>query len=91
METAEKTRAKEARTAFPILAVGSQDNSVSFWRPGSSRPILVARDLFKSSVMDLTWSANGLVCVAASYEGTIAVFLFDERELGTVVDSSIRV
>lgn len=70
---------------MPLIycALGSQDRSVSLWRNHASRPLVVVQDLFEHSVMDLCWSTSGGHLFAASYDGSIAVIVFQpETELG---------
>ncbi|KAL4399463.1 HIR complex subunit [Malassezia pachydermatis] len=71
-----------AKGPVTVVALGSQDQSVSVWITGTSRPLMVARSLFERHVMDLVWSADGYSLYACSSDGTVAVITFDETELG---------
>jgi len=68
---------KDGQT-FSISAVGSMDQSVSFWASNSTRPKLVLEDIFQSSIIDVRWNASGTHCFACSHDGTLAVFAMDE-------------
>ena len=47
------------------------------------RVALQAADkFFKRAVMDVAWTPDGMTMVACSVDGTIAVFQFDEKDLG---------
>ncbi|QDZ24548.1 protein HIRA [Chloropicon primus] len=64
------------------IALGAQDNKVTVWLSQKARPVLVAKTFFNQSVVDLCWSPDGLTLFAASIDGTVAVFSFEEKELG---------
>jgi protein HIRA/HIR1 len=40
-----------------VVALGSDDLSISVWQTKSARPLIVAKDVFERPVMDLTWWA----------------------------------
>ncbi|KNC51818.1 TUP1 split protein 1 HIRA enhancer [Thecamonas trahens ATCC 50062] len=62
---------------FVCCAIGSQDNSISIWASFQDRPLLIATAMFEHSVMDLSWSDDGTVLMACSYDGTVGCFVFD--------------
>ena len=64
------------------IALGAQDNKVTVWLSRKARPVLVAKTFFQQSVVDLSWSPDGLTLFAASIDGSIAMFAFEESELG---------
>ena len=73
-----------------VVALGSQDQSVSVWITGLPRPVLVARDVFERHVMDLSWSADGYTLYACSSDGSIALFTFTPDELAeTLPDTTL--
>jgi HIRA B motif len=63
--------------------MGSQDSGVSVWLTSTSRAIIVIKELFSHSVLDLAWSSDGLKLFACSYDGSIAEIEFEEKEFGT--------
>jgi len=67
---------------FVVCAVGSMDNSVSFWTSSGRRPKLVIEHLFHSSILDLSWAPDGKSCVVASSDGSVACIGFDEGFFG---------
>lgn len=46
-----KTRAK----ASCMLALGSDDSSISIWRNTRNKPLLVVKDIFERQILDLCW------------------------------------
>ncbi|XP_050427606.1 protein HIRA homolog [Adelges cooleyi] len=65
-----------------LCALGSRDSNVSVWLTGLSRPIVVLESLFQGPVLDLSWSKNGLNLYACSFDGSIAIFLFNQKDIG---------
>ncbi|XP_046386509.1 protein HIRA isoform X2 [Ischnura elegans] len=63
-------------------AIGSRDRSLSVWLTALKRPLVVIRELFTSSVLDLSWSVAGLQLMACSWDGTVAYVEFSDEELG---------
>ena len=66
----------------PCVAMGGQDRMVSVWLTQKERPVMVGKHFFKQSVIDLTWAPDGLTLYAASIDGSVAVFKFQESEIG---------
>ncbi|XP_060810940.1 protein HIRA homolog [Amyelois transitella] len=64
-------------------AVGSRDRTLSIWLTSLKRPLVVVHDLFGDSVLDLSWSSDGLNLLACSTDGTVACLQFTNKELGT--------
>lgn len=46
---------------YCCLAIGSRDRCLSVWMTAMQRPLLVIRDLFTESILDLSWSHDGYV------------------------------
>ncbi|XP_050526168.1 protein HIRA homolog [Daktulosphaira vitifoliae] len=65
-----------------LSAVGSRDSNVSVWLTGLRRPVVVLESLFQGPVLDLSWSKDGLNLYACSFDGTIAILLFDQKDIG---------
>ncbi|XAR60118.1 hypothetical protein NMG60_11033370 [Bertholletia excelsa] len=76
-----KNEDKEAQP-YNIIAIGSQDRTITVWTTASPRPLFVAKHFFTQSVVDLSWSPDGYSLFASSLDGTIATFHFEEKELG---------
>ncbi|KAG9158117.1 hypothetical protein Leryth_000276 [Lithospermum erythrorhizon] len=68
---------------YNIIAIGSQDRTITVWTTASPRPLFVAKHFFSQSVVDLSWSPDGYSLFACSLDGTVATFCFDVKELGT--------
>ncbi|XP_041977561.1 protein HIRA homolog [Aricia agestis] len=64
-------------------AVGSRDRALSIWLTSLKRPLVVVHDLFADSVLDLSWSSDGLNLLACSSDGTVACIQFTNKEIGT--------
>lgn len=65
-----------------LCAVGARDSNVSVWLTGLKRPIVVLESLFQGPVLDLSWSKNGLTLYACSFDGSIAILIFDQKDIG---------
>ena len=57
--------------SFSVCAVGSMDKSISVWRTNSPKPFAVFSHLFEESVLDISWSSDGLSMMACSHDGQI--------------------
>lgn len=71
-----------------VVALGAQDQSVSVWMTGMARPLMVARNLFERSLMDVQWSADGYVLYACSSDGSVAALAFDASDLANTLPES---
>lgn len=67
---------------YCCLAIGSRDRCLSVWMTALQRPLLVIRDLFTESILDLSWSHDGYILLACSGDGTVACLQFNENQLG---------
>ena len=75
---------------YCCIAVGSRDRSISVWLTSQPRPLIVAHDLFESSVLDISWSKDGYRLLACSQDGTVAAMVFTPSELGHKLTSEER-
>ncbi|XP_043720690.1 protein HIRA isoform X1 [Telopea speciosissima] len=78
---ASKTAPKES-LPYNVIAIGSQDRTVTVWTTASARPLFVAKHFFTQSVVDLSWSPDGYSLFACSLDGTVATFHFEVKEVG---------
>lgn len=78
---ASKTGGKELQP-YNVIAIGSQDRTITVWTTASPRPLFVAKHFFSQSVVDLSWSPDGYSLFACSLDGTVATFHFEVKELG---------
>lgn len=77
------TRAVEGELGpYNVVAIGSQDRTITVWTTLWKRPLFVARHFFRQSVVDLSWSPDGYSLFACSLDGTVATFHFEDREFG---------
>ncbi|GLT48744.1 hypothetical protein SLA2020_223520 [Shorea laevis] len=67
---------------YNVIAIGSQDRTITVWTTACPRPLFVARHFFSQSVVDLSWSPDGYSLFACSLDGTVATFHFEDKELG---------
>ncbi|XP_063920642.1 protein HIRA homolog isoform X2 [Zophobas morio] len=67
---------------YCCCAIGSRDRSISVWLTSLKRPLVVIKDLFDDSVLDISWSSNGLYLFACSWDGSVACVIFDQKEIG---------
>lgn len=67
---------------YCCCAVGSKDRSLSVWLTSLKRPLVVIHDLFDKSIMDISWTLNGLGLMVSSMDGTVAYLEFSQDELG---------
>ncbi|KAK4358592.1 hypothetical protein RND71_020821 [Anisodus tanguticus] len=76
-----KSGGKESQP-YNVIAIGSQDRTITVWTTASPRPLFVAKHFFSQSVVDLSWSPDGYSLFACSLDGSVATFHFDGNELG---------
>ncbi|XP_024632384.1 protein HIRA isoform X2 [Medicago truncatula] len=76
-----KTGPKEPQP-YNIIAIGSQDRTITVWTTASPRPLFVAKHFFTQSVVDLSWSPDGYSLFACSLDGSVGAFHFEAKELG---------
>lgn len=67
---------------YNVIAIGSQDRTITVWTTASARPLFVAKHFFTQSVVDLSWSPDGYSLFACSLDGTVATFHFEVKEIG---------
>eukprot|EP00300_Choanocystis_sp_HF-7_P025385 c271_g1_i1.p1 GENE.c271_g1_i1~~c271_g1_i1.p1 ORF type:complete len:855 (+),score=156.17 c271_g1_i1:98-2566(+) len=60
-----------------LCAIASKDCSVSIWMAGDSKPILVMKEMFAQSVLDISWSFDGLTLVLCGYDGKLGWITFE--------------
>ncbi|CAO2046544.1 unnamed protein product [Urochloa humidicola] len=78
---ASKISTKEQQP-YNIIAIGSQDRTITVWTTASFRPSFVAKHFFSQSVVDLSWSPDGYSLFACSLDGSVASFHLEAKELG---------
>ncbi|XP_022899329.1 protein HIRA-like [Olea europaea var. sylvestris] len=76
-----KTEGKDLQP-YNVIAIGSQDRTITVWTTASPRPLFVAKHFFTQSVVDLSWSPDGYTLFACSLDGSVSAFYFDVNELG---------
>jgi len=77
------------KSSYAIVALGSQDRSVSLWVTATSQPFLVLAEAFSQCIEDIRWSSDGQCLYVASYEGSILTLRFEEGELERVANDGI--
>ncbi|KAJ3186484.1 HIR complex subunit [Gaertneriomyces sp. JEL0708] len=81
-----KERSKESVAV--ICAIGSQDHGISVWSSAKNRAVVAAKRIFKHSVLDMSWTPDGMYLFACSYDGTVAMLAFEDGEFGTPVSAA---
>jgi len=81
-----KVSKKDKKNKFFCVAIGSRDQSLSVWLINRQRPLFVMHELFKDSILDISWSQDGYKMLCCSSDGSVAYFEFNEEELGKVLD-----
>lgn len=76
---------------YCCCAIGSRDRSISVWLTSLKRPLVVIKELFDDSVLDISWSSNGLHLLACSWDGTVACVIFSSNEIGTPLSDTEKV
>ena len=71
-----------------IFAMGGQDKRVTVWSSSEQRPLFCGARLFKSQVLDVAWTPNGLALLASSSDGTVACLQFDSSEFGAAASAA---
>ncbi|ORX92019.1 WD40 repeat-like protein [Basidiobolus meristosporus CBS 931.73] len=85
--TVSSAKREEFQDLTAVCAVGSQDRGISVWINRNARPLAVAQSVFQHSVLDLSWSSNGLVLCGCSYDGSVTVLQFKQEEFGVPLSS----
>ena len=67
---------------YSVVAVCSQDSTITVWKPQCQQPIAVIMDFSMMGVTDLSWGFNGNMLLASSHDGTITLFHFEPGSLG---------
>lgn len=71
--------------------MGSRDRSLSVWMTALQRPLVVIKDLFEDSILDLSWNTDHNILLACSTDGTVACLQFGPTELGTPLTEEDKV
>lgn len=65
---------------YCVLAVASQDLSISFWCTANAVPFLLIKNFTEAPVLDMCWDGN--ILYTSSYDGTVKKIEFSAGELG---------
>lgn len=76
---------QKADSKNALIAVGSQDGTVSVWTNSSPRPLVVLDGFFEHTVLDLAWTPDGRKLAAVSYDGHVALIRFQRELVGESV------
>lgn len=69
---------------YHIIALASQDLSISLWNSLKPFPFLLLKNSAEMPILDMKWNEKGNVLYFCSYDGLINKLEFDEGELGHV-------
>lgn len=67
---------------YSIVAIVSQDSTITVWKPGLPKPFAVIMDFCMMGVTDLTWGFNGNILLSSSHDGKVGAFHFKPGSLG---------
>lgn len=73
-----------------VIAMGSRDRSISIWATDRNRPLITIADIFKNSVLDISWTKNGYQLMACSSDGSVVYLEFTPDELGLIYSEEER-
>lgn len=68
--------------SYSIVAIVSQDSTISVWKPQMSKPFALMMDFCMMGVTDLSWGFNGNVLFSSSHDGKVTYFHFQPGILG---------
>lgn len=69
---------------YCVLAVASQDLSLSLWNTLNPKPFVLLKNFTEMPILDMLW--DGLTLYISSYDGVVKKVEFEERELGEMVE-----
>ncbi|KAF9763498.1 Protein hir1 [Nosema granulosis] len=69
---------------YHIVALASQDLSISMWNTLKPFPFLLLKNVADMPILDMKWNEQGNVLYFCSYDGLINKLEFEEGELGDV-------
>ena len=84
----EDAAAGKKKPPHTVIACGSQDCKMTVWATNRPKPVCIVKTMFTQSVVDTCWSPDGYSLIACSTDGTVAVFTFDEAELGVAMSDA---
>lgn len=56
-----------------IVAIADDKATLTIWSPGRNRPIVVCKNMFKQTVLDMSWTADGRSLLVCSMDGNFSV------------------
>lgn len=78
----------KSMNCYSIVAIVSQDSTITVWKPQRQQPIAVIMDFSMMGVTDLSWGFNGNMLLASSHDGTVSMFHFKPGSLGIALPES---
>lgn len=70
---------------YSIVAIVSQDSTITVWKPSLSKPMAVMMDFSLMGVTDLSWGFNGNILFSASHDGKVGMFHFKPGTFGNLL------
>jgi protein HIRA/HIR1 len=71
---------------YYILAVASQDLSLSFWSSLSARPLLLIKNFLSLPALDMRWNKDGSELYVCSYGGEVKKVVVEPGDFGRVME-----
>ncbi|KAK7204493.1 protein HIR1 [Myxozyma melibiosi] len=78
-------KVKGSKQLVTVIACAGQDKALSVWNTSNPRPIVVSQDVAEKAITDLAWGPDGQTLFASSLDGSIAVCMFEEGDLGYII------
>lgn len=72
---------------YYVIAVASQDRSVSLWCSCNHRPFVLLKNIVKAPVLDMCWSKQGDILLMCTYDGEVKRLQFLKDELGKICNT----
>lgn len=72
---------------YYIIAVASQDRSVSLWNSCNHGPFVLLKNIVETPVLDMCWSKQGDVLLMCTYDGEVKRLQFRKDELGRICNT----
>ena len=71
-----KAQESQELNCYSIVAMASQDSTVSIWKPQLQKPFALVMDISMMGVTDLSWGFNGNILLSSSNDGKVSYFHF---------------
>mmetsp|Transcript_27450 Transcript_27450/g.41739 ORF Transcript_27450/g.41739 Transcript_27450/m.41739 type:complete len:178 (-) Transcript_27450:863-1396(-) len=67
---------------YSVVAIGSQDSTISIWKPYLQKPFALVMDFCMMGVTDMSWGFNGNLLLSSTHDGKVTLLHFKPGTLG---------